>query len=134
MFKKVVTAVEVLALACAVVFVVLLFVDRAPGTKTVAASAPNPYGSSGSSSPTTVASGVDGRAVYANNCARCHGTTGQGGVGPKLSAPALKKQFADIRTQVLFVSQGAGVMPAFGTTLSPAEIQAVVEYTRTLNP
>jgi mono/diheme cytochrome c family protein len=91
-------------------------------------------GSSSSSSATTVASGVDGRAVYANNCARCHGTTGQGGVGPKLSAPALKKQFADIRTQILFVSQGSGVMPAFGTTLSPSEIQAVVAYTRTLNP
>jgi mono/diheme cytochrome c family protein len=136
MFKRIVNIVEVVAAACAVVFVILLFVDEAPGTK-VATSAPSPYASgsvSGSGSATTVstAPALDGGALYARNCSGCHGSSGQGGVGPKLSGGRTKIQFPDARTQVLFVSNGSGRMPPFRNSLSQAEITAIVTYTRTL--
>ena len=127
MLKKIVDVVQWVAIAAAVAFIVLLFVDRAPGTKTASANTPSPYAGVSTTVPASTAAGAT---VFAQNCATCHGATGQGGVGPKLSGVALKKQFPDIRTQVLFVSQGSGVMPAFASRLSPAEIQAVVEYTR----
>ena len=85
-----------------------------------------------SSSATGKASPTVGAAVYVQDCAVCHGDAGQGGAGPRL-AGVVKKQFPDIRTQILFVSQGSGAMPAFASRLSPAEIQAVVEYTRSLS-
>ena len=134
MFKRIVNAVQLIALAATAVFVVLLFVDRAPGTKTVSATEPNLYetpASSGSSA--TTAPAAPGATVFAANCSTCHGSSGQGGLGPKLASASLKKQFADIRTQIDFVTQGSGAMPAFGNRLSAAEIRAVVEYTRSLN-
>lgn len=136
MFKRIVDVVEVLAAVCAVVFVILLFVDKAPGTKVVTSATASPYasgdGSSGSSSATTAAPGLDGKALFGDNCAVCHGASGQGGTGPQLSGGRTKAQFPDARTQVLFVSNGAGIMPAFKTRLSQAEIKAIVDYTRTL--
>src|SRR4051794_2009683 len=124
MLKKIVDVVQWVAIAAAGVFIVLLFVDRAPGTKTVSANTPSPYaGPSTTVSPAT----AGGAVLFANNCARCHGSTGQGGSGPKRPGAPPKKQSPDTRTQALFVPQGGGVMPAFGAPPSPAEIQAVVE-------
>ena len=138
MFKRIVDAVEVIAAACAVVFVILLFVDKTPGTKV--SSTPSPYATAAgdpAGSATTVAAtaagaSADGARLYASNCAGCHGSTGGGGTGPKLSGGRTKIQFPDARTQVLFVSNGVGIMPAFNARLSQAEIAAIVNYTRTL--
>ena len=81
-------------------------------------------GSGGSSKPT-----ASGATLYANNCARCHGATGGGGVGPSLVGVATT--FPDIENQITFVSNGGGGMPRFGDLLSEADIREVVAYTRT---
>jgi len=76
-------------------------------------------GSSGSSS---------GRQVFARNCARCHGASGQGKNGPKLAGKSLGQ---DAIEQT--VSDGRPPkMPAFGKQLSASEIKAVAAYVRSL--
>ena len=113
MFKRIVNVVEVLAVIAAAVFFLLLFTNE-----------PDSGGGGGNTSP--------GAAVFASNCARCHGSDGGGGLGPQLSDGKAKKDFPDESDQVAFVTKGQGGMPAFGGSLSPAKIQQVVAYTRTL--
>ena len=112
MFRRVVNVVEALALIAVVVGVVALFANE-PGS-----------GSSGSATP--------GARVYATTCAGCHGSEGGGGTGPRLSGGAVVQRFPSVADQVAFVTDGKDGMPAFGGELSPAQIRAVVEYTRTL--
>jgi mono/diheme cytochrome c family protein len=114
MFKRIVNVVEVLAVVAAAVFVLLLFTNE-----------PDSGGGGG-------AQAAPGAALYAQNCARCHGSDGGGGLGPQLSDGQAKKDFPDEADQVAFVTKGQGGMPAFGGSLSPEEIQQVVAYTRTL--
>ncbi|MEY2426587.1 MAG: hypothetical protein QOI61_2159 [Actinomycetota bacterium] len=95
---------------------------------------------------------IDGASIYGNNCASCHGATGGGGVGPKLAGGEAVLTFPVIDEHLAWVTHGSagvkgkgygdpnraggqhvatsGGMPAFGSTLSPEEIQAVVEYER----
>src|SRR5262245_54704617 len=109
MFRRLVNVVEVIALVTALVFVVLLFTNEPSG-----------------------GGGGPGAKLFAANCARCHGAEGDGGIGPQLSGGKVVKAFPDVNDQVQFVTRGQGGMPAFGDTLSPQQIQQVVEYTRTL--
>ncbi|HET8949577.1 MAG TPA: cytochrome c [Solirubrobacteraceae bacterium] len=72
---------------------------------------------------TTAASGKD---VFTTNCGSCHtladaGTTGT--IGPNLDDAA-----PDAATVKAYVRGGAGSMPAFGDSLSNAEIDAVAAY------
>jgi mono/diheme cytochrome c family protein len=113
MFRRLVNVVEVVAVIGVVVAVVLLFANEPD--------------SGGGSTPQT-----PGAALYASNCASCHGGDGGGGVGPQLAGGAVVKRFPSVDDQIAFVSEGSGSMPAFGGQLSPAEIRQVVEYTRTL--
>jgi len=112
MFKRVVNVIEALAVVAALVFVVLLFANE-PGTPYAATSSP-------------------GAAVFAANCARCHGSDGSGGIGPQLSDGKVAQAFPDAADEVQFVTRGRDGMPAFGDTLSPSQIEQVVQYTRTL--
>ena len=97
---------------------------------------------------------VLGQQVFASaGCSSCHGAQGQGAVGPKLAGGEAVKTFpneADHITWVHtggapFIGKGYGdpdrdggqhtvspnnVMPAFGGTLSDAQIAAVVKYER----
>ena len=97
---------------------------------------------------------VLGQQVFATaGCSSCHGAQGQGAVGPKLAGGEAVKTFpneADHITWVHtggapFIGKGYGdpdrdggqhtvspnnVMPAFGGTLSDAQIAAVVKYER----
>jgi mono/diheme cytochrome c family protein len=116
MLKRIVTVVEVLALASFVLFVALLLLDQ-PSSK--------------SASPSATAGPVDGAAVYDTNCATCHGSKGQGGVGPKLSDGAVTSDFRDAQAEIVVVSGGRDGMPAFQNRLSPEELEAVVDFTRT---
>jgi cytochrome c6 len=83
---------------------------------------------------------VDGRAIYLEVCARCHGAEGtpdpamarQFGVRD-LRAPAFQDAIrdADLRARI---AQGSANrrMPAFAGALEPAQIDAVAAYVRTL--
>ena len=68
MFKRIVNVVEVLAVIAAAVFLVLLFANEPDS---------GGDGGGGNASP--------GAALFASNCARCHGGDGGGGLGPQLS-------------------------------------------------
>jgi cytochrome c oxidase subunit 2 len=73
---------------------------------------------------------LQGRRLFAANCARCHGDAGQGGVGPNLQHHKLQHDFAHIDAQIAFVRRGKGIMPAWGGLLSPGQLTAVVRYER----
>jgi mono/diheme cytochrome c family protein len=77
-----------------------------------------------------------GRALYAQNCALCHGDRAQGRIGATLA-----KDFPGIRVDVLLkeiISNGVpgSVMPAWakakGGPLSDAEIEDIVSFIRSL--
>jgi mono/diheme cytochrome c family protein len=73
---------------------------------------------------------VTGRAVYEAECARCHGGSGGGGAGPKLSDGRAAERFPDPADQEAVVRNGRGTMPSWEGKLSDEEISAVVRYTR----
>ncbi len=102
--------------------------------------------------PTHDEHAIDGATTYGNNCASCHGASGGGGVGPKLSGSEAALTFPNIEDHVEWVKNGStgvrgktygdpnraggqrvatsGGMPGFGSRLSEEEIAAVVEYER----
>lgn len=57
-------------------------------------------------------------------------TTAESGLGPRPADGAVTEAFPDPADQQEFVKVGGGGMPAFGSALSDAEIEAVVAYTR----
>ena len=114
-FKRVVDVVQVLVLVAAGLFVVALFTNDA--------SAPP--------AASTSDGGADGAAVFAESCAGCHGSDGTGGRGPALADGAVVESLPDEADQIEVITDGRGGMPAFGDQLSPEEIEAVTEYTRT---
>lgn len=71
-----------------------------------------------------------GKTVYESNCASCHQSGGQGmpPTFPALTGSEIVN--GDIKAQVKLMKAGKGMMPAFGSTLNPAEFAAVVTYTR----
>ncbi|HVF57327.1 MAG TPA: c-type cytochrome [Pyrinomonadaceae bacterium] len=79
-----------------------------------------------------------GRAVYAANCARCHGGDGLGKT--KLGEMVESPDLTDAKWQVkrsdarmsASVARGRGQMPGFAKKLSKEEIAAVVAYVRTM--
>lgn len=69
---------------------------------------------------------LDGKAIFRANCGACHrlaaaGTTGH--VGPNLDY-----ETETTKTVTYLVTNGDGVMPGFGGTLSTAQIQAVATF------
>jgi mono/diheme cytochrome c family protein len=74
-----------------------------------------------------------GKAVYAANCAACHGTDGKGTAkGPNLTDFAATSQVSQAAwTQA--VAGGKGNMPGFDGKLSAAEQAAALEYARSLS-
>ncbi len=71
-----------------------------------------------------------GEQVYSDNCARCHGPDGEGGVGPTLGGGAVAENYPDIEDQLTVIREGRNAMPAWEGTLSPEEIEAVAVYER----
>lgn len=71
-----------------------------------------------------------GAAIYEKNCSSCHMADGAGIAG---AFPALTKSAVvtgDINAQAKLVVQGKGMMPAFGSMLTPVELAQVITYTR----
>ena len=81
--------------------------------------------------------GSDGAAIYKAKCAMCHGADGAGqtpmGKNMKLrhlgSAEVQKQTDAEL---VKWIADGKGKMPAYKGKLTPADIDAVVAFIRTL--
>lgn len=69
-------------------------------------------------------------AMFSRKCAGCHGANGGGGLGPSLAGVEAKGD-AEIRARIRDGSPTKG-MPAFGTTIAPAELDALVEYVKGL--
>jgi mono/diheme cytochrome c family protein len=110
-FGRVVNAIEVSAVIASLVWVFMLFANE-PDSGSVA----EPR------SP--------GAAIFASSCATCHGADGEGSIGPRLAGTVAQK-YPDASDQIAVVTNGRGGMPSFEGDLSDAQIQQVVEYTRT---
>jgi len=98
--------------------------------------------------------GANGKAIFDGYCARCHtqgfsygepGLEGGGAFGPNLTNGDTLRQFPDPSLQISWVTDTAefgkqygtrgvshGIMPHFSEMLTPDQIQAVVNYERTL--
>jgi cytochrome c551 len=70
-----------------------------------------------------------GEQLYRENCATCHATDGGGALGPSLKGIADRMPRDE---HVNIVVNGKGQMPAWKDQLSRSEIDAVVDYERTL--
>jgi mono/diheme cytochrome c family protein len=83
---------------------------------------------------------VDARALFAESCAKCHGTDGRAKTfrGRLLGAQNLTEaKWQTISTDqeiTAAIKTGPKAMPAFEKKLSQAEIAALVAYVRSLAP
>lgn len=73
--------------------------------------------------------GPDGQTIYERKCSRCHGDDG---TAEKKGADNLKESDLSNEALTIIITEGKKKMPAFGKKLTPEEIQAVVNYTKTL--
>ncbi|MGI9621373.1 MAG: c-type cytochrome [Acidimicrobiales bacterium] len=108
------------AVGATVSFMFVLFV----GLAITAAGLTEPDAGAGTASAGT----VDGAEIYSQNCARCHGDSGEGGIGVSLIDVA--DRYPNVEHQVLVVERGRAAMPGFQATLTDEQIRAVVEYER----
>jgi mono/diheme cytochrome c family protein len=75
------------------------------------------------------AGGGEGADLYKVHCASCHGGSGGGGLGPSLEGIADRIPLGE---HIKTVEDGRpGGMPKFEGDLTPAQIEAVVNYERT---
>ena len=85
---------------------------------------------------------TDGREVFENNCAACHGVDGRAKTpqGKKLKAHDLREsKLTDADIEYLIRegrknAAGVQVMPAFGKELTVDEIKAVIEAVKAFRP
>lgn len=73
---------------------------------------------------------LQGRTLYTKYCVACHGVFGNGGAGTAFVGGQLLRDLPTAEEQAAVVRTGRSVMPSFGDTLTPEEIDAVVRYTR----
>lgn len=85
-----------------------------------------PVGADGKADPVLVL----GRGVYSETCKRCHGSTGDGGSGPKLNNSDFDEDFPELSDVVERISEGRRQMPAFSPALTMEQIEAVARYVR----
>jgi mono/diheme cytochrome c family protein len=76
-------------------------------------------------------SSLDVPQLFATTCGWCHSDGGRAaGKGPQLMNTQRSDDF--IRTRIKLGKEGA--MPAFGSTFSDADIDAIIGYIRSLKP
>lgn len=76
----------------------------------------------------------NGRFLYENNCASCHGGDGKGGVGVPISLPSFLHSVPDSYLEkTIRYGRPGRVMPPF-KYLSDAQIQAIVGHLRSFAP
>ena len=109
-------------LAGLLVLVVAACGSSGSSTETPASTPATTPAATDTGAPAADGAGADGAAVFASNCAGCHGIDGSGGSGPNL-------QGEDSLDKVVQQVTGGGQnMPPFAGQLSVDEIQAVAEY------
>ena len=74
----------------------------------------------------------EGKRLFAQHCAACHGSEGKGGIGPDLTADTLKfgKEFETLTESI--AKGRPGGMPGFGTQLSADQIAGIARFVRSL--
>lgn len=85
--------------------------------------------------PAGVAAGTpDGKAIYLDQCAACHGDFGEGTYGPAFKGGLAAQRFPNPSDQraVVLTGRAGTSMRGFADKLTPAEVEAVVDYTRSL--
>ncbi len=77
-----------------------------------------------------------GELLWQRNCARCHGTDGEGGREAKLSLASGEWQdgISDATIARTIAGGKAPTMPAFADLLTPEQIVELVTHVRTLQP
>ncbi len=70
-------------------------------------------------------------ALYAENCAACHGETRLGGTGPALIPETLRRMRGPKLTQVITHGRAATQMPGFDGVISESEIAALADWLNT---
>ncbi len=76
-------------------------------------------------------SSLDVPQLFAGTCGWCHSDAGRSpGKGPQLMNSPRSDEY--IRMRIKLGKEGA--MPAFGTTFSDADIDAIIKYIRSLKP
>lgn len=86
--------------------------------------------------PTTAESIALGGDLYAANCSRCHGPEGQGTPrAPSLNVKSFLTDTSDLAMQQIITNGVPGTaMPAWGTRMNAADIQAIVGFIRQWEP
>jgi mono/diheme cytochrome c family protein len=84
-----------------------------------------------------LSAGPSGKALFESNCDVCHGTQGQGVIGPALAGDSNLQDTKYVIARILLGTGkrpspvgGGGGMPAFGARLSAAQVAAVASYIR----
>ncbi|MGA2392937.1 MAG: c-type cytochrome [Candidatus Lustribacter sp.] len=72
-----------------------------------------------------------GAVLYSANCAACHGSAGQGGIGPALRGESGRKDAGAVAAVVK--SPGAGMPKLYPGLLSDGDVAAVASYVETLH-
>jgi mono/diheme cytochrome c family protein len=72
---------------------------------------------------------AQGRGLFAENCAACHGESGEGKNGPRLDGNPFIQSRVNIINQVLWGAQDHG-MPPFEPQLTDDQIAAIATYVR----
>ena len=92
-----------------------------------------------SRTPAAGRAAVDGKALFAQACAKCHGTDGTGGLptvanGPKpvdLTSDAWQESRSDGEL-ISAIRDGRGAMPPFADVLTAEQVHALAAHLRTL--
>ena len=78
----------------------------------------------------------DSASVYKAKCVACHGADGSGtAVGTKLGAHDLRSADVQKMSDAQFteiIANGKNKMPAYGKSMKPDDVKALVAYIRTL--
>jgi cytochrome c len=73
---------------------------------------------------------VRGEATYAQQCARCHGSRAQGGIGPRLTGERTRKSFA--QTVAWIQNPRPPMPPLYPTPLGENDVKNVAAYVLSL--
>ena len=84
---------------------------------------------------------AEGRTLFANACARCHGAEGSGGLPVFAGGPSprnfhdhdFQNQRSDEQLKLTIVNGKGTSMPPFGTTFTDAQLCALVAHVRSFD-